>query len=50
MTLTYTNNIRIIRAGSVNPATELNLGNGKAIQMLGTGDHVEQQLRTRAGK
>jgi hypothetical protein len=50
MTLTYTNNIRIIRAGSANPATEINLGNGKAIQMPGTGEHVEQHLRMLAGE
>jgi hypothetical protein len=36
---------RTIRPGSANPATEINLGNGRAIQMPGTGKAVEKVLR-----
>lgn len=44
MTLTYKDGFRIIRPGSANPATEIDLGNGKAIQMPGTGKRVEAKL------
>lgn len=43
--LTYVDGIRIVRPGTPTASTEIALGNGKAIQMPGTGKRVEAKLR-----
>lgn len=46
MTLTYSPaGFRIIRPGTDTASTEIDLGNGRAIQMPGTGKRVEKLLR-----
>lgn len=42
---TYIDGIRIIRPGTPLAATEIDLGNRKAVQMPGTGKRVEAKLR-----
>ena len=44
MTRTYTNGFRIIREGAPNVSTEIDCGDGLAIQMPGTGAGVEAAL------
>lgn len=39
------NGFRIVRPGTPYASTEIDLGNGKAIQMPGTGKRVEDKLR-----
>jgi hypothetical protein len=43
--LIYINDLRIVRRGTPYASTEIDLGNGKAIQIPGTGKHVEAKLR-----
>lgn len=45
MSVIYVDGYRLVRPGSANPATEIDLGNGKSIQMPGTGKAVEKVLR-----
>jgi hypothetical protein len=43
--LSYRDSIRIVRPNTPYASTEIDLGNGKAIQIPGTGKRVEAKLR-----